>query len=106
MAKSKTSFQKGQSGNPGGRSPRVGPNGETLAQMIRARTAELVNRAFDIALDPKTEAKEAIAALFGLMDRGHGKPKESIEMDLQADVKSNAPIINLTVTRPASDDSA
>ena len=72
-----TTWTKGKSGNPGGRSPRVGPNGETLASMIRARTLELVNRAFDIALDKQTETKEALSAIFGLLDRGHAKPKEA-----------------------------
>lgn len=106
MAKSSTTFQKGKSGNPGGRSPRVGPNGETLVQLCRAKVPALIDRAYEIAMDKNTEPKEALVAIFGLCDRGYGKPTESVEMDLQANVKSNAPIINLTVTRPPSDDSA
>lgn len=69
-------WQKGKSGNPGGRSPRVGPNGETLVQLCRARTAELVQRAFDISLSPNTDPKDALFGIFGLLDRGWGKPKE------------------------------
>ncbi len=74
-----TTWKKGQSGNPGGRSPRVGPNGETLAQLIRGRTKELVDRAFDLSLSPATEPKDALAGIFGLLDRGWGKPKEQNE---------------------------
>lgn len=69
-------WKKGQSGNPGGRSPRVGPNGETLATLIRGRTKELVDRAFEVSLAKDTEPKDALAGIFGLLDRGWGKPKE------------------------------
>lgn len=90
----KTTWQKGKSGNPGGRSPRVGPNGETLAEMIRGRSLELVNRAFDIALSPATEAKDAIAACFGLLDRGWGKPKESVDVDARVE-GAGVPVIQI-----------
>ena len=50
-----------------------------MADMIRARTLELVNRGFEIALDNKTDPKEALTAIFGLLDRGWGKPKEREE---------------------------
>lgn len=74
-----TTWKKGQSGNPGGRSPRVGPNGETLAELIRARTKELVDRAFEVSLHKATEPKDALAGIFGLLDRGWGKPKDREE---------------------------
>lgn len=69
------SWKKGQSGNPGGRSPRIGPNGETLTQLCRGHTADLVKRAYDIAMNTATEPKDALVAIFGLLDRGWGKPK-------------------------------
>lgn len=75
MAKSSTTFKKGQSGNPGGRSPRVGPNGETLTALCRGKTSDLVQRAYDIAMSTATEPKDALVAIFGLLDRGWGKPK-------------------------------
>lgn len=73
----KTTWGKGKSGNPGGRSPRVGPNGETLVQLCRAKTLALVERAEQIALSPVTDPKDALTAIFGLLDRGWGKPKEA-----------------------------
>jgi hypothetical protein len=91
-------WKKGQSGNPGGRSPRVGPNGESIVELCRGMTVELVNRAKEIALDKATEPKEALSAIFGLLDRGWGKPRELVDID--ANVKSNAPVINLTLARP------
>jgi hypothetical protein len=97
-----TSFQPGQSGNPGGRSPKVGPNGETITQLCRAQTAPLIARAVEIALAKGTEPKDALTAVFGLLDRGWGKPKESVDID--ANVKgSGVPIIQI-VRLPAVDD--
>ncbi len=52
-----TTWEKGKSGNPGGRSPRVGPNGESIAELCRGMTLELVHRARDIALSTSTEPK-------------------------------------------------
>lgn len=96
-----TTWEKGKSGNPGGRSPRVGPNGESIAELCRGMTMELVNRARDIALSPATEPKDALTAIFGLCDRGWGKPKESVDID--ANVKgSGVPVIQI-VRVPAPD---
>lgn len=69
-------WKPGKSGNPGGRSPKVGPNGETLVQLCRAKTKELVDRAFEISLHPATDPKDALTGIFGLLDRGWGKPAE------------------------------
>jgi hypothetical protein len=99
MAKSSTTFQKGQSGNPGGRSPRVGPNGETIAQLARVHTAEALTTLVEVCNGKAHEPRVRIAAANAILDRGWGKPKESVEVD--ANVTSNAPVINLTVTRPA-----
>lgn len=76
-----TSWKPGKSGNPGGRSPRVGPNGETLTQLCRAKTVDLVERAFEIAMHRATEPKDALDAIFGLLDRGWGKPKNGDDED-------------------------
>lgn len=102
---SSTSFKKGTSGNPGGRSPKVGPNGETIVQLCRAKTGELIKRAFDIAMSPATESKDALAACFGLLDRGWGKPTESVEVD--AKIEGNGlPIIQIVraAEAPAHED--
>ena len=99
--KNATSFRPGQSGNPGGRSPKVGPNGETITALCRAKTVDLIERAFAIATATTTEPKDALAACFGLLDRGWGKPKESVDID--ASVKgSGVPIIQI-VRMPAAD---
>ena len=90
----KTTFQKGQSGNPGGRSPRIGPNGESLTELCRGKTVDCVNALYNIAMSVQSENKDRIAACFGLLDRGWGKPKESIDLDAKVE-GNNLPIIQI-----------
>lgn len=100
-----TTFQKGKSGNPGGRSPRVGPNGESLTELARARTLEM----FDVLIEltgKQHEPEMRFKAACAVLDRGHGKPKQSVDMDVQADIRNALPVINLTLTRPGEDDGA
>ncbi|MGY3265812.1 hypothetical protein [Lysobacter sp. HA35] len=96
-------FKPGKSGNPGGRSPRVGPNGETIVQLCRAKTNALIERAAAIALDPMAEHKDALTAIFGLLDRGWGKPKESVDLDARVEGAA-IPIIQF-VRQPDPDQS-
>lgn len=83
-------FKPGQSGNPGGRSPRVGPNGETIAQLARAHTTEAVERLVRVMRGADDEL--ALKAVQAILDRGWGKPKESVDLD--ANVTGNViPVI-------------
>lgn len=105
MAKSSTTFKKGKSGNPGGRSPRIGPNGETAAQLARMHTADAFRWLVEVGENQRSPAMARVAAAIAIHDRGWGKPTEFVELD--ADVKNNgAPIINLTLTRPEPDGTA
>ena len=94
MAKSSTTFKKGKSGNPGGRSPRIGPNGETAAQLARMHTADAIDTLADVNNNPKAPAIARVAAANALLDRGWGKPTEHVELD--ADVKGGGvPVIQI-----------
>jgi len=87
-----TTWKPGQSGNPGGRSPRVGPNGETVAELARAHTKEAIDCLVEVLTGKANEARDRIAAANALLDRGWGKPKESVDLD--ARVEGNAiPVI-------------
>lgn len=79
MAKNAGSFQKGKSGNPGGRSKRVGPNGETVAQMARIRTREMLTVLEEIALDKTIDPKERITAANSVLARGWGAVKPAAD---------------------------
>ena len=65
-------FQKGASGNPGGRPAQLAGLRELAAQHTEAAIAALV-RALD---DPKT----SVAAAVALLDRVWGKPQQAIEL--------------------------
>lgn len=72
-----TSWKPGQTGNPGGRSPRVGPNGETLAQLSRIYTPEVLERLMKIIRAPDDEI--ALKAIAIWAERAWGKPKAAEE---------------------------
>jgi len=63
-------FQKGQSGNPGGR-PKVTAEVKALA---RQHTQAAIRALVAALQDPKTAVPAAVA----LLDRGYGKPAQSL----------------------------
>lgn len=89
-------FKKGQSGNPGGRSPRVGPNGETVAQLARMHTAEAIDRIVRVMRGADDQL--ALAACNSLLDRGWGKAREHVDANVTG---SGVPIIQ--IVRSGSD---
>lgn len=93
-AATKTTWKKGQSANPGGRSPRVGPNGESLAELARAHTADCVKVLHELMMAVQNEPKDRIVAAVALLDRGWGKPKESVEVDAKVE-GSGLPVIQI-----------
>lgn len=72
-----TTWAPGKSANPGGRSPRVGPNGETLAQLSRIYTPEVLERLMKIIRAPDDEI--ALKAIAIWAERAWGKPKPAEE---------------------------
>ena len=78
-------WKPGQSGNPGGRSPRVGPNGETVAELARAHTATAIETLVEVMSGKGNEPRDRVAAANALLDRGWGKPKESVDLDARVE---------------------
>ena len=71
-------FQKGTSGNPGGR-PRVLADVQELA---RRRSPDAINTLAAIMDDQKAPPAARVAAANALLDRGYGKPTQPISQTL------------------------
>ena len=67
-------FKKGRSGNPGGRPEVVGELGGLARQHTRKAISELAR----LAVRARSESVR-VAAIRELLDRGYGKPTQSLE---------------------------
>ena len=94
-----TTWAKGKSGNPGGRSPKVGPNGETWTQLLRAMTPEAAERIKRLITSPDDEI--AIKGLAMWMPYAWGKPAESKNPDEPGKVDMATVLSDLIAKLPA-----
>ena len=67
-------FQKGQSGNPGGR-PKADGN---LRDLARAKSPAMLQVLIDIAEDEEKPAPARVSAASAVLDRAWGKPQTTI----------------------------
>jgi hypothetical protein len=80
-----TSFKTGVSGNPGGRPKRPQTiEARRIILGVREAARELTLDAIDtlaaIMKDPKAPAAARISAAVALLDRGHGRPYQAVEV--------------------------
>ena len=69
-------WQPGRSGNPAGGQRRY--NGETLAELCKARTEECVKT---LIIMMKSKGPNQLPATLAILDRGWGRPAQRIEGD-------------------------
>src|SRR5215510_12936646 len=72
-------FEKGQSGNPGGRPKAV----EAVRELARQHSPEAIEALVKVMTEGKSEAAR-VAAATALLDRGWGKPTQPIAGDDEA----------------------
>jgi len=82
-------FEKGQSGNPGGRSPIVTADGRSVTELAREHTEEAIECLVGVLRHDKSPAAARVAASTALLDRGWGRPKQ--EMDLEISTQNQLP---------------
>lgn len=69
-------FLPGQSGNPGGR-PAASAQ---LTELARTKTEAAINSLAEIMLNKKAPAAARVTAACALLDRGYGRPNQTMEM--------------------------
>jgi hypothetical protein len=87
-----TSWRPGMSGNPGGRPKRPQTiEGRRIYRDVRLAARELTHDAIDtlatIMNDPKAPAAARISAAVALLDRGHGRPFQAVNVKVGWDLE-------------------
>lgn len=77
-------FEKGQSGNPGGRARYTLPDGRTLAEVAREHTVAAIETLVQVMQSGDTSAAQ-VSAANAILDRGWGKPKQDLGLDVSDD---------------------
>lgn len=72
-------FQKGKSGNPGGRPKSI----DEIVQIAREASPDAMRKIIEIMKRPDAPAPAAIAAAQHILDRAYGKPKETVDMTVK-----------------------
>lgn len=73
-------FEKGKSGNPGGRAKVKLADGRTLTDLAREHTVEAVNTLADIMRDETAPAAARVAAADKILNRGWGQAPQTIAL--------------------------
>lgn len=90
-------FEKGQSGNPGGR-PKLDARVRELAQ---AQTENAIAGLVKVLESDKSPAASRVSAAVALLDRGWGKPVQTVAGDAEDGAISLIHRIERVIVRPS-----
>jgi hypothetical protein len=82
-------FQKGQSGNPGGR-PKILAD---VRELARAHTASAMNALVQIVEDENAPPAARVTAANSLLDRAYGKPESKVDATITRSAVIRAPAL-------------
>jgi len=78
-------FEKGQSGNPGGRAKVKLADGRTLTDLAREHTVEAVETLVSVMLDVQAPAAARVAAADKVLNRGWGQAPQTVTISDQSE---------------------
>ena len=87
-------FVKGQSGNPGGRPP-----DKTLRECARAQTEPAIKTLVSVMNNRKSPAASRVAAACALLDRGYGRPTQSVDVSGDTSLLSSLQVMFVNTER-------
>ena len=73
-------WAKGESGNPGGRPKGLGD----IREIARAHTGEAIETLVKVMNKPEASASAQVAAAVALLDRGWGRPSQTINASIES----------------------
>lgn len=82
----KRGFQKGQVSNPKGREPII----REVQALAKQQTELAVNTLVEIMTNEKTNGSARVQAAVALLDRGWGRPKQSVDIKVDHDASGLA----------------
>ena len=77
MARTSTSFKKGQSGNPKGAAKKTDPGRMEVRELARKHTKPAIAKLVEI-MEQTKDLRASAAAAIALLDRGWGKPPQQV----------------------------
>lgn len=73
-------FEKGKSGNPSGRPRVLLPDGRSLSDLAKDHTQAAIDTLIEVATDKAAPSAARVGAASAILDRGWGKPMQSVEL--------------------------